>query len=112
MKSDKQFLFLKLIIKFLSYAINKYPLLKITFGDGARPFILQFIYYYGFYVDRDTNEIKKSNKKKKSKTLESDHLHRMAHDFNYYWNDVYLDPENESDWDRDAKSCMIDLCKF
>lgn len=111
-KSDKQFLFLKYIVEYLYYAIKTYPDLKITFGDGSRPFILQYIYYYGFYVNRKTNQIEQSDKKKITHTLDSDHLHRMAHDFNYYWKDEYLDPEKESAWPKVAKDCMNDLRKY
>lgn len=109
-QSDKQFIFLKNMLKYLEYAIEKYPDLKITEGDGARPLILQFIYYSGYYLD--DNQIKQSNKMKRSRTMNSGHLIRMAHDFNYYWKNIYLDPEKESEWSPEAVLCMNDLKQY
>ena len=57
----------------------------LTFGDANRDPDLQKLYYFGYTIQGQTKEsLKLVPGKVKSKTLNSNHLRRLAVDFNFF----------------------------
>lgn len=77
--SEKQIIFTLNISYLIAYA-NSIGI-GLTFGEAYRTKNQQKLYYYGLTID-DNNDIKKTSRK--SKTMNSNHLRRLAVDFNFF----------------------------
>lgn len=76
--SDYQWEFLKCVAKLIQYAEdNGY---KLTGGELYRTADQQYLYYYGYKIEND----KLVKTTQKSKTMNSNHLKRLAIDFNIF----------------------------
>ena len=88
--SDRQFEFLKDVAKLIVWAdANGF---KLTEGEGYRTVDQQRLYYHGFEVAEINGGLVLRPAPKRSKTMNSKHLQRMAHDFN-----VFVDGEYTND---------------
>ena len=77
-----------LIIKANSLGIN------LTFGEAFRTVDQQLLYYHGFSTRPEDTRLELISVKKRSRTLNSNHLKRLAVDFNFFVAGVhtYTDP--------------------
>jgi len=72
----------KLILKAHSLGIN------LTFGEAYRTEDQQQLYYHGKTICNNNGIITIINDRKRSKTMKSNHLRRLAVDFNFFINGV------------------------
>ena len=72
-----------LILKANSLGIN------LTFGEAYRTLDQQELYYYGKTVRPEDYNLELISAKKRSRTLKSKHLSRLAVDFNFFVKGVY-----------------------
>jgi len=88
--SDKQWEFLKDIASLVRFA--EMSNFKLTGGELWRPDEMQLLYYYGYTIKVNNNELELVKSVQKSKTLDSQHKKRLAEDFNIFLNinDGYL----------------------
>ena len=89
--SDEQWEFLKDVAKLIAWAeANGF---KLTEGEGYRTADQQRLYYHGYtVVDADDGGLALRRAAKRSKTMHSFHMRRLAHDFN-----VFVDGEYTND---------------
>jgi len=59
---------------------------NLTFGEAYRTNDQQELYFYGKSVHPDDGMLELINAKKRSRTLDSNHLRRLAVDFNFFIN--------------------------
>lgn len=80
--SDEQWEFLKDIARLILWAEeNGY---KMTEGEGYRTADQQMLYFYGFAIRNDNGRLSLVEAEKRSKTMNSSHMERLAHDFNVF----------------------------
>ena len=92
-KSDQQFLFLKDLSKLFQYTLINYSALKMTLSWGER--------------DSETQlRLMKAGVSKVKNPKDSMHLHRLAVDIIFYWNNEYLDPDNRKKWPKEASHVL------
>ncbi len=80
--SDEQFEFGKDVIKLLSFIVKEGD--KFTFGEAHRPKMLQKLYYYGYKLIERLGVLTLIKNRKKSKTLFSLHILKLAIDLNIF----------------------------
>ena len=70
---------------------------KLTFGEAYRTIDQQLLYFYGVNIRPEDKRLSLLSTKPRSKTLHSNHLRRLAVDFNFFVNDIltYTDPKIE-----------------
>lgn len=71
-----------LILKANSMSIN------LTFGEAYRSDDQQELYYYGKTIRPEDGQLELINAQKRTKTMNSNHLKRLAVDFNFFINGV------------------------
>jgi hypothetical protein len=80
--SEKQQRFTENIAKLIIWGISKGY--KFTFGEGDRTTSQQILYYTGYEIALKENKPVLVKTKRKSHTMHSKHLNRMAHDLNIF----------------------------
>lgn len=80
--SDNQIIF-SLNVADLIYFANSLGI-GLTFGEAYRTPSQQKLYYYGYILKFKDEVLELFKSKKKSKTLNSKHLKRLAVDFNFF----------------------------
>lgn len=67
---------------------------KLSFGEAYRTIDQQLLYYYGMNVRTEDKRLNLLSGKTRSKTLYSNHMKRLAVDFNFFINNklTYTDP--------------------
>jgi len=67
---------------------------KLSFGEAYRTIDQQLLYYYGMNVRAEDKRLNLLSGKTRSKTLYSNHMKRLAVDFNFFINNklTYTDP--------------------
>jgi hypothetical protein len=72
-----------LILKANSLGVN------LSFGEAFRTVDQQLLYYHGFTVRPEDKRLELISIKKRTRTLQSNHLRRLAVDFNFFVDGVY-----------------------
>lgn len=70
---------------------------KLTFGEAYRTVDQQLLYYYGMSIRPEDKRLSLLSTKSRSRTLYSNHLRRLAVDFNFFIVGIltYTDPKIE-----------------
>ena len=85
--SDRQWAFLQDIAKLIQWADeNGY---KLTEGEGYRTIDQQILYYHGLKLVTNNGDVFLQSAPRRSKTMHSKHLDRLAHDFNVFVDGKY-----------------------
>jgi len=81
----------KLIIKANSMGV------ELTFGEAYRTIDQQLLYYHGMTINLANKQLKLEPANKKSHVMVSNHMKRLAIDFNFFINGIltYTDPKIE-----------------
>jgi hypothetical protein len=85
---EKQSIFAKNVAKLILHAYEKGY--EITLGEAQRTNEQQLLYYFGFTLVAEDGTIKLRRYKKRSKTLNSRHLLRLAIDLYLFKNGKFL----------------------
>ena len=85
---EKQSLFVHLIGKLISFAYENG--FELTFGEGQRTADQQLLYFEGYKLIKTGSVLHLAHTARKSKTLKSKHIEKLAHDFNVFKNGKYL----------------------
>ncbi len=80
--STQQQIFSQDVAKLIFYA-NSLGV-NLTFGEAHRTNDQQELYYYGKALHVDDGELEIINAKKRTRTMRSNHLRRLAVDFNFF----------------------------
>jgi len=80
--SEQQSIFSNHIASLIIFANSKG--VDLTFGEAFRSNDQQELYYYGKTVHPDDGELVVINAKKRTRTMNSNHLKRLAVDFNFF----------------------------
>lgn len=80
--SEHQAIFTYNIAALILYANSRG--IALTRGEGYRTRSQQLLYFYGYKVVRKNGKIQLVKDKKRSKTMNSNHLRRLADDFNHF----------------------------
>jgi len=81
---DNQIIFTNNIAKLIIEAERL--CIGLTFGEAYRTIEQQYLYYYGYGLELVGGEPKTVKGKVRSKTMKSNHLRRLAVDFNFFIN--------------------------
>lgn len=107
-RSQKQWEFLQDVALLINYAKSKG--FKLTGGELKRPLAMQLLYYYGKAIDLVRGVLYLIAGKKRTKTLNSDHLKSLAIDFNIFF-DVDNDGDKDLTYDAEVSRCLGDYWK-
>jgi len=80
--SEHQSIFSNNIARLIIFANSKG--IDLTFGEAYRTQDQQKLYYYGKSIHPDDGELRIINDKRRSHTMRSNHLRRLAVDFNFF----------------------------
>lgn len=83
--SQDQRVFTRNIADLIIYAFRHG--VELTLGECHRPIAMQLLYYFGFDLVKTKRFFKIVRASKRTKTLKSSHLNRLAIDFNFFIND-------------------------
>jgi len=82
--SEHQRIFSHHIAKLIIFAYDNG--IELTFGEGYRTIDQQSLYYHGKSIKEDDGTLQLIDSKKRTKTMRSKHLERLAVDFNFFIN--------------------------
>lgn len=90
----KQSIFAKNIGLLIEFAFSND--IELTFGEATRTNDQQELYYYGKTVHIDDGELELINGKRRTRTMNSKHLIRLAVDFNFFINNKLTYDKNKT----------------
>jgi hypothetical protein len=86
---EKQSLFMRNLAKLIAYAYDELEGYELTGGELMRTQDQQMLYFEGLRIDRLRGSVKLFNSTRKSKTMFSDHLKKLAIDLNVFVDGKY-----------------------
>ena len=82
--SSQQQIFTRNIAKLILFANSRG--IELTFGEAYRTDDQQELYYYGKTIRPEDGKLELIGAKKRTRTMKSNHLRRLAVDFNFFVN--------------------------
>lgn len=86
--SEKQQIFAQNISKLIAWIFAQ-PGYSVTLGEVLRPEEMQLLYFEGYTISKEANGLHLVKAAKKSKTMNSQHLKKLAIDLNLFIDGIY-----------------------